>query len=121
MSYSFRLTYLHKQTATPLFFGLWGPHQPSLCNLATYIEAVYNDNDGDIDKIAAALGGSGTPVRWKDGVTNEYIGDASRFAKLLVEGQLLWSERAPAIGGYAAGSPGAGSKSGGGGGKSSHK
>ena len=87
------------------------------------LEAIYNDNGGDVDRIAVALGGSGSPARWKDGVTNEYIGDAARFAKLLVEGQLLWSERAPAIGGYAPGSPDAGGKSSGGGagGKSSHK
>ena len=87
------------------------------------LEAIYNDNGGDVDRIAVALGGSGSPARWKDGVTNEYIGDAARFAKLLVEGQLLWSERAPAIGGYAPGSPDAGGKSSGGGAgdKSSHK
>eukprot|EP00946_MAST-07B_sp_MAST-7B-sp1_P000180 g180.t1 len=89
-------------------------------DLAKY-EAIYNDNGGDIDRIAAALGGSGAPARWKDGVTNEYIGDATRFARLLVEGQLLWSERAPAIGGYAPGSPDAGGKSSGAGGKSSRK
>ena len=59
-------------------------------------------------------------------MTNEYVGDAAKFAKLLVAGQLLWSERAPAIGGIGAGaSSGAGGKSsdggGGAGGKSSHK
>ena len=64
------------------------------------------------------MGSREEPARWKDGVTAEYVGSAERFAKLIMEGQLLWSERAPAIGGYAEAASGGGG-GGGGGGKSS--
>ena len=90
-------------------------------DLANY-EKLFNDNDGDLRKIATAMGSRDEPARWKDGVTEEYVGGAERFAKLLVEGQLLWSERAPAIGGYAPATSSAGGKeSGGGGGAKSNK
>jgi hypothetical protein len=79
------------------------------------LEKLYNDNNGDLRKIAEAMGSRDKPARWKDGVTDEYVGSAERFAKLLMEGQLLWSERAPAIGGYAASSEGGGKSSDGGG------
>tara|TARA_B100000795_G_scaffold231370_1_gene189169 strand:+ start:544 stop:747 length:204 start_codon:yes stop_codon:yes gene_type:complete len=67
------------------------------------------------------MGSRDEPARWKDGVTEEYVGTAERFAKLLVEGQLLWSERAPAIGGYAAQSSGGGKSSEGAGSKDGKK
>ena len=76
-----------------------------------FAEALYNDNDGDLRRIAEAMGSRDSPARWKEGVTAEYVGTADRFARLLVEGQLLWSERAPAIGGYAANSDSGGKQS----------
>ena len=86
-----------------------------------FAEALYNDNDGDLRKIAEAMGSRDSPARWKDGVTAEYVGSADRFARLLVEGQLLWSERAPAIGGDAANSDSGGKHSEEAGGKDSRK
>ena len=61
-------------------------------------EKIYAECDGDLDRIAEAIGSRENPARWKDGVTREYVQNAERFARLLMEGQLLWSERAPAIG-----------------------
>ena len=61
-------------------------------------ERIYEDNNGDLDAIARALGGDAGPARSKEGVTDAYVQNAERFATLLVAGQLLWSERAPRIG-----------------------
>jgi len=84
-------------------------------------EKLYNDNDGDLRKIAEAMGSKDEPARWKDGVTSEYVGNAENFAKQIMAGQLLWSERAPAIGGIRGASGGGGKSSEGGGGKDNHK
>ena len=62
-------------------------------DISVYAE-IYDKCDGDFDKIAEMLSSSGRdPVVWKDGIDSSSATDAEDFAKKILAGALLASDR----------------------------
>ena len=54
---------------------------------------IYDKCDGDFDKIAEMLSNGIDPVVWKDGIDSSSATDAEDFAKKILAGALLASDR----------------------------
>lgn len=61
-------------------------------DISIYAE-IYEECDGDFDLIARKLSKDGNPVRWKQGIGSHSATDGEDFAKKLLAGSLLASER----------------------------
>ena len=61
-------------------------------DISVYAE-IYDKCDGDFDKIAEMLSSGRDPVVWKDGIDSSSATDAEDFAKKILAGALLASDR----------------------------
>ena len=61
-------------------------------DISIYAE-IYNECDGDFDKIAEKLSNGKDPIVWKDGIDSSSASDAEDFAKKILAGALLASDR----------------------------
>ena len=61
-------------------------------DISIYAE-IYNECNGDFDKIAEKLSNGKDPIMWKDGIDSSSATDAEDFAKKILAGALLASDR----------------------------
>jgi hypothetical protein len=67
--------------------------EASKSDIGIYAE-MYDECDGDFDLIAERMSKGRDPVRWKDSIGNHSASDGEDFAKKLLAGSLLASDRA---------------------------